>query len=158
MPPRRRCGRQNEKHKQAKSKRNQKAPPRTAQARYSLPAKTNKTSFVRQKRKKRQPQHNQITFEAAAAICGTSNILYGRVLPTIISQPDTLLPWLPSPSFVDRVFRASSTAGGGIAVVPPRKDARPRYAVMYHALFVFFDRGTNSHINTGINSNLKPNP
>ena len=63
-----RQAKQNKKQKHQTNKK-QKAPPRTG----SLPTKTIKTSFRRQRRR-RKPKHNQITCEAAAAVCGASSM------------------------------------------------------------------------------------
>ena len=71
------------------------------------------------------PTHSKITFEAAAAVCGTSSI-YRQVLPA--SRPDTLLPSLPSPScFRQPRLSYFVDCSGSIAVVPPRRKCDRQY-------------------------------
>ena len=66
------------------------------------------------------PTHSKITFEAAAAVCGTSSI-YRQVLPA--SRPDTLLPSLPSPSCFRQPRLTSSTAVVVLLSYPPGGNA-----------------------------------
>ena len=76
------------------------------QARHPLQSKTSTTAFVRTRNKKRKnnPKHYKITFEATAAVCGTSSIsLIDRFYPLVALVPcNSVCHHLPA--FINRGF------------------------------------------------------
>ena len=109
--PHRKCDKQHQKTKQTKKKGIIKNS--------SPPLKTKKTRLTRQKNHGEKHKSTKLhSFEAAAAVCGTSGI--DRFYLLVSLAPCHIVCRL-LPAFVNRVFRTSSTAVVLFVQCPPRR-------------------------------------